>query len=421
MARWRFVHAADLHLDSPFVGLAHYHADLREELLAATFAALARLVDLCLSCRAEFLLLAGDLFDGPRLSLRAQVRLRQELARLAQGGIDTFIAWGNHDYLAASAPHLDWPPRVEVCPPGEVAQYEVRRGGATLARIFGVSHANPAERENLAAQFPPAPSGPLAIGLLHANLDHSPGHDDYAPCSLADLARTGYDYWALGHIHQPGVRRLAQPTVVYPGNPQGRHLKEAGCRGCYVVEVDGHALEPRFQETGVITWETRHLDVSDISRLIGVADRLQEAVEAARPEPPAQGRIVRFTLTGRGPVHRDLRLPGNQEDLLDEARRQGQNQRPWVWVESLVLATAAEQDLEALATGSDLAAMILEMMAAAQAQPDLPADLQEALKSLYLRPQGRRSLPPLESLNWPELAAQATEEILARLFPGDEE
>lgn len=421
MSRWRFVHAADLHLDSPFVGLAHYHPHIREELVSATFASFHRLVDLCLSSRAEFLLLAGDLFDGPRLSLKAQVRLRQELARLGEAGIETFIVWGNHDYLGGTGLSLDWPEGVTVFPPGEVRAGEVRRGGATLARIFGVSHGGATERENLAGKFPPVSSGPFTIGLLHANLDKSPEHEDYAPCSLADLARPGYDYWALGHIHKPGVRRAAQPAVVYAGNPQGRHLKESGPRGCYLVEVDGHEVEPRFQETGVITWDAREVDLSGVSRLTQVAAHLAEVVESARPEGSSQGLILRLTLKGRGPIHRELRLPGNLDDLLEEVRQQGQSQRPWVWVDGLALATAPDWDLEALKHGSDLAATVLEMLEACGKSGEISPEITTLIESLYLHPQGRRYLAAWESLDRQALISESTDELLTRLFPGGEE
>jgi exonuclease SbcD len=421
MARWRFVHAADLHLDSPFVGLAQVHPQLREALVSATFDSLWRLVDLCLASRAEFLLLAGDLFDGPRLSLKAQVRLRQELTRLGEAGIETFIVWGNHDYLASSGLSLDWPLGVTVFSAGEVAGREVCRDGAVLARIFGISHGSAAEPENLARKFPAAAPGPFTIGLLHANLDKSSGYDDYAPCSLADLCQPGYDYWALGHIHAPGVRRFARPAVVYAGNPQGRHINESGPRGCYLVEVDGHEAHLQFQETAAISWEAREVEVSGLTHLTQVAARLAQVVEEARPEGAAQGLILRLTLTGRGAVHRELRLPGNLADLLEEVRQQGMSQHPWVWVESFPLNTAPDYDLDAIKHGSDLAATVLKTLEDTRALGGLPPEIHSLLESLYLTPQGRRFLPDLTALDWRTYLKSTTDEILTRLFPGEEE
>jgi exonuclease SbcD len=420
MTSWRFVHAADLHLDSPFVGLGQVSAELRQELVAATFTALQRVVEVCLTSGAEFLLLAGDLFDGPRLSLKAQLTLRRELARLADAGIETFIVWGNHDQPGAGALALEWPQGVTVFPPGEVNLAEVRRRGRTLARIYGTSHGGPAETANLAQAFPDVPSGPFALGLLHANLDRTAGHEDYAPCTLADLARPGLDYWALGHIHQPGVRRPAQPGVVYAGNPQGRHLKEAGPRGCYLVEVDGHEARPQFQELAAVGWQELQVDLTGLTRLTDAALRLTEVLENARPAPPAQGLILRLHLVLSGPLARELRSHGAEGELREELRQQGLEPRPWVWVESLHQVHRQLWDLEALRQGSDMAGIIAAMMAAVRESPTLAADLEPLVAPLYRHAQARRYLPPLESLKWQELLDDAADVLLACLFPGEE-
>lgn len=420
MATWRFVHAADLHLDSPFVGLRNYQEKLAQDLLAATFTAFQRIVDLCLDSGAEFLLLAGDLFDGPGRSLRAQLRLRRELERLAAAGIETFIVHGNHDHLGGKGVTLSWPEGVQVFPAGQVEMAEVRRRGATLARIYGLSHAGPEEPDNLALKFPAAARGPFAIGLLHANLDRNPEHENYAPCALADLAAPGYDYWALGHIHRPGVRREAQPAVVYAGNPQGRHLKEAGPRGCYLVEVDGHVARPRFHDTMVISWEEASQDVSALENLDQVMAALEQTLEERRPTPPQQGSILRFSLQGRGPAHRELRLPGTLEEILEQLREVGQSREPWVWVERLHAATAPVWDLAALSQGTDLVATLLRQLAGAREAPEISPEIQKFLQPLYHHPLARRYLPPLESLERPGLLEEVTADLLDLLLPGED-
>jgi DNA repair exonuclease SbcCD nuclease subunit len=420
MTRWRFVHAADLHLDSPFVGLADYHPELAQDLVEATFASFRRLIDLCLETKAEFLLLAGDLFDGPKRSLKAQLRLRQELARLSGAGIETFIVHGNHDYLGSSGVTLEWPQGVTIFPAQGVEVAEVRRRGETLARIFGLSHAGPSEADNLTQRFPVAPAGPFSIGLLHANLDRNPEHENYAPCSLADLARVSYDYWALGHIHRPGVRRSSQPAVVYAGNPQGRHLKESGLRGCYVVEVDGHAVQPQFHPLEVIRWEGMEVDISGLERLDQLLGHLGNLLEEQRPAPPAHGAILRLSLKGRGPVHRELKLPGTLEEILEVLREQGRGQSPWVWPESLDAATGLDWDLPSLRQGSDLVATLLEQLLQARQSEEMPEELQELLAALYQHPLGRRYLPPLADLPWQALLDRVTEELLHRLLGVEE-
>ncbi len=418
MSRWRFVHAADLHLDSPFVGLQDLQPDLARELTEATFASLKRIVDLCLESRAEFLLLAGDLFDQPQGSLRAQLLLRRELERLEAAGLETFIVHGNHDHLGSRAVTLDWPRSVTVFSARQPEMAEVRRQGATLARIFGLSHFGPAEAANLSERFPPAGQGPFAVGLLHANLEGNPEHDDYAPCTLTDLSRVSYDYWALGHIHQPGVRKTTQPAVVYAGNPQGRHLKEAGPRGCYLVEVDGHLPRVQFQATAPIDWEEVPVDLSGLEKVDQVLAALQSEVEARRPQPPRQGAILRLTLTGRGPVHRELKLPGVLPELQEELRHLGRGARPWVWVESLVGKTAPDFDLASLGQGQTLVATLLRLLDEARRQPAPPPDIQSLLDPLFKHPQARPYLPA--SPPWQGWLDEVTVQLLARLLPEED-
>ena len=418
MPRWRFVHAADLHLDSPFVGLQEVQPDLARELLEATFASFRGVVDLCLEAGAEFLLLAGDLFDQPQGSLKAQLHLRRELKRLADAGLETFIVHGNHDHLGGRGVSLEWPPGVTIFPSRQVETAEVRRRGETLARIFGLSHAGPAEAANLSQRFPGAPPGPFAVGLLHANLDRNPAHDDYAPCTLADLARPAYDYWALGHIHQPGVRRASQPTVVYAGNPQGRHLKEPGLRGCYLVEVDGHLAQPQFQATGTIRWEEVPVDLTGLEKVDQVLAALVKIVAERRPGPPQQGAVLRVTLQGRGPVHRELMLPGTLNDLLEELRHQGRSANPWVWVEGLAADTAPDFDLAALSQGQNLVATVLARLAEARQAPSPPPELQNLLDPVFKHPHARPYLP--DSPVWPEVLDEVTAQLLSRLLPEED-
>jgi len=420
MATWRFVHAADLHLDSPFVGLKTYREKLARDLMAATFTALQRIVDLCLEKEAEFLLLAGDLFDGPGRSLRAQLRLRRELERLAAAGIETFMVHGNHDHLGGKSVTLNWPAGVHIFPAQQVEMAEVHRGGATLSRIYGLSHEGPEEPDNLVRRFPAATRGPLAIGLLHANLDGSAEHENYAPCALADLTAPAYDYWALGHIHRAGIRREAQPAVVYAGNPQGRHVKEAGPRGCYLVEVDGHQVLPQFYPTAVIGWEEASVDISSLENMDQVLAALEKTLEEHRAGPCQEGLILRLSLGGRGPVHRELKFPGALEEILEQLREAGQSREPWVWVERLDAATAPAWDLAALSRGTDLVATLLGQIDAARQAPEIPPEIRQLLLPLYHHHLARGYLPPVAALDEPGLLEEVAADLLGLLLPEED-
>ena len=233
----RFVHTADLHLDSPFAGFsANAPGDVTAALRDATFEAYDAIVELCLAEHVDALLVAGDIYDSSDKSLRAQLRFIDGLKRLAAAGIRSFICHGNHDPLDGWEAGFATPvgchrfgDAVEVVPldpadPGRAA-------------IYGYSYPRQRVTDNVARQFQRTDDAAFAIGLLHANVGADTGHERYAPCTVDDLAATGMDYWALGHVHTRQVLRSNGPAIVYPGNPQGRHPNELGARGIYIVDV----------------------------------------------------------------------------------------------------------------------------------------------------------------------------------------
>ena len=238
MIPFRFLHAADLHLDSPFQGLSAIAPVLRESLQNATFQAFERLVDLCLTRKVDALLIAGDLHNAVDRSLRALTRMRDQFHRLQANGIAVFLCHGNHDPLCGWEARFTWPDNVHVFGTAEVAARPLLKNGAEAARVLGISYGRERVEENLALQFTREKDAPWSIALLHTNVGHDRNHANYAPCKLSDLLQSGMDYWALGHIHTHRVLHSGNPVVLYPGNPQGRHPREPGPRGCYIVDVD---------------------------------------------------------------------------------------------------------------------------------------------------------------------------------------
>src|SRR3990170_6276133 len=266
MTAFRFVHTADLHLDSPFVGIQEVDDRVASELREATFRTFDRIVELCLERRADFLLVAGDIYDGRDRSLRAQLRLRDGLKPLSEAGIPSFIVHGNHDPLDSWAATLEWPDRVHIFGGKSVTAQAVERNGETISHVYGISYPTQEVRKNLARRYQRTEDGPFAIGLLHCNVGDDTGHEPYAPCSLADLVQPGMDYWALGHVHNHRILSGKEPMIVYPGNPLGRNPRELGARGCYVVEVDetGHPTA-EFIAVDTIRWLWESVPIGELS------------------------------------------------------------------------------------------------------------------------------------------------------------
>ena len=238
-----FIHAADLHLDSPLLGLEQYDTAPVHEARQASREAFRALIDLCLERRAPLLLLAGDVFDSDWRDFNTGLFFIHELSRLKDVGTEVISIRGNHDSASEVTKALTLPEHVTELSSRKVESVEVPELGLL---VHGRSYTQRTITENWVPNYPAPVEGKINVGLLHTNVDGSPEHDDYAPCRLSDLVGKGYDYWALGHIHQQNVLN-ERPYVVYPGCLQGRHVRESGPKGCVVVELaDGEitGIEP---------------------------------------------------------------------------------------------------------------------------------------------------------------------------------
>ena len=308
---YRFVHCADLHLDSPFLGLAADFPKQAKVLKEATFDVYERIVDLCISEKVDALLVAGDVFDsGNRINLKAEKKFVDGLHRLADNGIQAFVCHGNHDPLDQWQTNLTWPDSAYQF--GDKPEgHALRKDDTDSPFVYGVSYPTREVRDNLIPRFPKRKTTHAAIGLLHANVGQDTGHEDYAPCTIANLVDTGYAYWALGHVHTRQVLRGVgdgAPVVVYPGNPQGRHINETGSRGVYIVEMDniGVISEPKFIALDKVRWEILQIAIDDLQNIESLSDRLENQVTRLRDATEDLDVVYRVQLIGRGILHYDL-------------------------------------------------------------------------------------------------------------------
>ena len=114
MSTIRFIHAADLHFDSPFKGMTGLPIDRLNSLRDSTFAAFTKLIEHALKTKPDFVLIVGDIYDGEDRSLRAQMKFREGMDKLDEAGIPVFISHGNHDHLGGRWTRFDLPPNVHV-------------------------------------------------------------------------------------------------------------------------------------------------------------------------------------------------------------------------------------------------------------------------------------------------------------------
>jgi exonuclease SbcD len=403
MESLRFIHTADLHLDSPFRGLAHIAPKLRDQLQAATLGALERIVDHTIQSKADFLVIAGDLYDSKDRSLRALVAFRRQMERLAERDISVYLVHGNHDPLNGWGSEFQLPPNAATFS-GKPRTEPVIRRGKEIARVSGISYTRERVTDNLAASLQPENDSPYSVAVLHANVGGQAGHADYAPVTLPELTASGFNYWALGHVHSRSVLADEPSTVVYPGNPQGRNPRETGPRGCFQVDVDrtGRA-HLQFIETSLVRWIHLDFSIQSHTRFDSLLSALMDAGReaAAAFNGPT---VARCTLRGNGSLHRDLQ----REDIGDELRDQLQSV---LMVESVRIATGPELDFASIANSETLVSDFLKLADRALEDPALRQRLADSLTPLFRR----REMPPLDDARireWIERAAAMGVDLL---------
>lgn len=336
MAAFKFLHTADIHLDSPLRGLSRYEGVPVEQVRLATRAALTNLVDVALEEAVAFLVIAGDLFDGAWDDFSTGLHFCGVMRRLKDAGIPVYIAYGNHDADSLQTKRLPLPDNVHVF---GTKGPETFIDEATGVALHGQSYKTRDPGGDLSAAYPAAVEGRLNIGVLHTALEGGrPPHAAYAPCTPSQLASKGYDYWALGHVHTHEIVS-ADPYIVFPGNLQGRNIRESGPKGASLVSVENAAITGvAFAACDAVRWARVAVEVAECAGLQEVETRARDALAAAfRDDAEGRPLVARVTLRGRTVLHGDLvrRLAVLREDV--RALATGISDE--LWIEKVVLET----------------------------------------------------------------------------------
>jgi len=339
VSSFSFLHAADLHLDSPLRGLDP--AAPVERIRRATRDALVNMVDFAREQRVAFVLLAGDLYDGDWKDWHTGQFLVQQLGRLVQDGIEVVAISGNHDAEQALTRKLPIPGLLGASRPSTL-----RLRTAPVA-VHGQSFDVPKLTRNLVPDYPDPVDGLFNIGLLHTACGSS-AHENYAPCSVDDLVRRGYDYWALGHVHTRAELSRA-PWIVFPGNIQGRHINETGSRGATLVGVrDGLVGSVEHHALDVLRWARLEIDVGGSGGVEAVLDQVRPRLEDAMHGAEGRLLVARVTLSGDCAAHADL--AASPDGTLQQVRAVAAELAgpEALWIESVVIDTRPALDLTAM-------------------------------------------------------------------------
>lgn len=380
----KFLHAADLHLDSPLRGLARHEGAPVDALRGATRKAFDNLVELAIEEKAAFVLLAGDLYDGTWQDFSTAIFLARKLGELDRAGIRVFGVLGNHDAQSKLTKALERPKNLTLFPASKprtevLSELDV----AIHGQSFGERHVE----ENLAAGFPSAKPGMLNIGLLHTSLDGREGHAAYAPCKLDDLRARGYQYWALGHVHA-GEVVSTDPWVVFPGCLQGRNARETGPKGCCLVSVeDGRVESVEHRALNVVRWASCEVDLGEVDTMQGALESAAGALREARDDAEDSIVAARVRFVGASPAHEELRgrtqwLRQKLLELAAELHGEG------LWIEKVEVATASRLDRGSLLAAEGALGGLARSILEVREEPSGVRGLDAALAAF------REKLPP---------------------------
>jgi len=418
MPKVRFIHTADLHLDTPFKGLSRMNSDLSKRLKDATFRSFRNIVDLCSERKVDFLIISGDIFDSENKSLAAQLRFTRELKPLSGKGIPAYFICGNHDPLKSWMDTIDLPGNVFRFGSSGGQFYTFSKAGAAIADIYGISFSEKAITRNLAAEFKLAPDpAPVSIAVLHGTIGSPGPHENYAPFTREDVANKGFDYWAMGHIHKKRIVSASNPAILYPGNPQGRDFGETGEKGCFLVEIsEGHVPAVEFIPTQIIRFENLEIDMSAVSKIEALRDKIKEALEKSENYNEKVDYILRINLNGRTGLHKSINDKSEISELVDFLNEGVPDQQYLRWIDQVHVNTRPEIDIDRIKNGSGFPAEVLKSFDIYSGDNDKLADLIKTAEADFLNAQVKKETGDFNEYSAIELIEKARMILVDKLI-----
>ncbi|MDI7860972.1 DNA repair exonuclease [Rhizobiaceae bacterium n13] len=407
MASFRFIHAADLHLGSPFQGLALKDPDIAAIFAEASRKAFSALVSQAIELKVDFVVIAGDVYDGDWKDNKIGLFFNREVARLDRAGIPVYLLRGNHDAESVITKTISLPANVHEFPTARPGSFRLDH---LKVALHGQGFADRSANDNLALNYPGPEAGWFNIGVLHTSLTGREPHAPYAPCSVNDLKSRGYDYWALGHVHEY-EEVASDPPIIYPGNLQGRSIRECGAKGAMLVTVDDGVVrhervivdEARFGQVDVA--------VAESDDLTAILRKVEEVVMPVADETEGRPLALRVRLSGDSPLYGDI--IARRQDVRDEVQAACHRCHEDIWLEKLELnlKPANGLDLDGDLSGLDLSALIGKELPAQALLEEAVARISEIAVKL---PGGTGASDLPLDVDARDLLAEARQLLLAR-------
>ncbi|MGH2319244.1 metallophosphoesterase family protein [Planococcus sp. SE5232] len=400
----RFIHTADLHLGSPFVGMKGLRKEQWKKLKDSTLDAFDRLIQHALKTKPDFILIVGDIYDGEDRSIRAQARFQQGMHQLAEQKIPVIISYGNHDHLSGNWTRFNLPENVHAFD-DSVSQFKLQTAGGPVV-LTGFSYGKRHVSESMVEHYPQATPDSYQIGMLHGSLEGDATHAVYAPFKKEQLLSKHYDYWALGHIHKRQELHR-EPSIIYPGNIQGRHRKESGVKGFYDVTLSKRDTALEFIPTSVVQFEQVAIPVKELLHM-------NELIDACRQELSLLGEAagtaivdIVFTELDRESFQLLAEIP--ESELLETLQESMDALDYFIWIQGIQFQQA-ESETELSPLGATLVQTI---------EGWSTEEWKTVLKDLYRHPKSSRFLEPLADQSVGDLQQAAAQKIRRSMLAGE--
>jgi DNA repair exonuclease SbcCD nuclease subunit len=418
----KFIHCADVHLDSPLVGLSRYPEAPAEAIRLATRRAFQNIVGLAIAEQADFVVIAGDLYDTGLQGYDSALFFNAQVSLLQKAGIGVYLAYGNHDAASRLDRNVRLPLNVRVFSPDQPETVTDEKLGVAL---HGQSYDRAAVTRDLAANYPSPVPGLFNLGILHSNVAGvSENHQNYAPCSLQTLANKGYDYWALGHVHARKILN-EEPWVVYSGNTQGRHVRETGEKTCELVTVgQDHKVNVEAVPVSVVLWQLAEVDITSARSLDDACDLAQASLAKIAEE--CNGRTVAVRVCLRGACEAHEQMVNDVDRVRNEIRARGQQTAgDEMWIERVQIESRPIVDVEDLIRAGGPVAEVIQTVRDLVQNPAGLIGGAEDLNTLADRlPADFASLPDAPRLKDPDyltrILRDAESAIISRLSVTEE-
>lgn len=397
-----FIHSADLHLDSPFSGLKNLPQHILKTIKESTFTAFQTMINEAILRSVDFILLAGDIYDGENRNLSTQVRFRNEMIKLQKHNIQVYIIHGNHDHLGGKWISIKMPSNVHIFS----SEYEVKtyKKEDVTVNIYGYSYPVQHVKQRIIEQYTKIDGASYHIAMLHGNLEGQSEHSNYAPFTVHELIEKDMDYWALGHIHKR-QEILTSPPVIYPGNIQGRHKKESGLKGFYYVQLKDKHSDLEFVPTSEIVWEDINITLERDDDFDSLLQKCRKEIQQIRNE---NYKIFLFLTIEH--CHASISFEDYHEDLLELLKDEEESEEYFVYPYAVYVNSPNGLENTNLP--------IIQML---KQHEWTERDIQEASWPLYKHTIGRKFLETLTDDDKVELIKEAEQLLSTHLSRGSGE